>query len=89
MEKQKVSQAAECFFFLEEDVTVRMDIIDIGYVGFHHKHEELVIYRSSLAREVRARGAPCVSKCTHPRKFNNHETVHRPPVRPQHRHTKV
>ena len=46
MEKKKVFQAAECFYFLEEDVTVRMDVIDIGYVGFHHKHEELVIYNS-------------------------------------------
>ena len=56
MEKQKVSQAAECFFFLEEDVTVRMDIIDIGYVGFHHKHEELVIYNSGALS--RAKSAP-------------------------------
>ena len=29
-------------------MTVRMDVIDIAivYVGFHHKHEELVIYSS-------------------------------------------
>ena len=46
MEKKKVFQAAESFFFLEEDVTVRIDVIDIGYVGFHHKHEELVMYSS-------------------------------------------
>ena len=44
MKKKKVFQAAGCFFFLEEDVTVVMDGIDIGYVGFNHKHEELVIY---------------------------------------------
>ena len=48
---------------------------------------------STLARDVhvrliaelwhakRACGAPWVSKSTHPRKFGNHETVHRPPAR--------
>ena len=72
MKKKKVFQAAGCFFFfLEEDVTVVMDGIDIGYLGFNHKHEELVIYIS---------GAPWGSKSTHPRKFGNHVTVHRPPV---------
>ena len=30
----------------------------------------------------RACGAPWVSKSTHPRKFGNHVTVHRPPVCP-------
>ena len=28
-------------------------------------------------------------KSTHPRKIGNHETVHRPPVRPHHRKTNV
>ena len=52
MEKRKrFSKPLNVFFFLEEDVTVRMDVIDIGYVGFHHNHEELVIYSSgALAR---------------------------------------
>lgn len=56
MEKKKVFQAAECFFFLEEDVAVRMDVIDIGYVGFHHKHEELV--KNSSGALARAKPAP-------------------------------
>ena len=35
-------------------------------------------------------GAPLLSKSTHPRKFHNHVTVHRPPaVRPHHRKTNV
>ena len=34
-----------------------------------------------LWRAKRARGAPWVSKSTHPRKFDNHVTVHRPSVR--------
>ena len=74
MKKKKVFQAAVfccCFFCLEEDLTVEMDGIDIGYVRFNLKHEEpLIIYIS---------GAPC--KSTHSRKFGNHLTVHRPPVR--------
>ena len=53
-------------------MTVVMDGVDIGYLGFNHKHEELVIYIS---------GAPWGSKSTHPRKFGYHVTVHRPPVR--------
>ena len=40
-------------------------------------------------RAKRACGAPWVSKATHPRKFGNHVTVHRPPVRPHHRETSV
>ena len=80
MKKKKVFQAAVffvvvvffCFFFcLEEDLTVEMDGIDIGYVRFNLKHEELLIIYIS--------GAPC--KSTHSRKFGNHLTVHRPPVR--------
>ena len=43
-------------FFLEEDVTVTMDVIDIGYVGFHHKHEELV--KNSSGALARAKPAP-------------------------------
>ena len=35
-------------------------------------------------------GAPLLSKSTHPRKFGNHVTIHRPPaVRPHHRKTNV
>ena len=47
--------------FLEEDVTVTMDVIDIAYVGFHHKHEELVIIEAelSLARSPRQRSTMC------------------------------
>ena len=37
---------------------------------------------AELWRAKRARGAPWVSKSTYPRKFGNHVTVHRPPVRP-------
>ena len=40
-----------------------------------------------------AREAPCVTKSTHPRKFGNYVTVHRPPAlppaRPHHRKTNV
>ena len=35
-----------------------------------------------IAELWRACGAPCVSKSTHPRKFGNYVTVHRPPARP-------
>ena len=44
---------------------------------------------AELWRAKRACGAPWVSKSTHPRKFGNHVTVHRPPVRPHHRATNV
>ena len=49
---------------------------------------------AELWRAKRACGAPWVSKSTHPRKFGNHVTVHRPParplpVRPHHRDTNV
>ena len=49
---------------------------------------------AELWRAKRACGAPWVSKSTHPRKFGNHVTVHRPPahslpVRPHHRETNV
>ena len=37
---------------------------------------------AELWRAKRACGAPWVSKSTHPRKFGNHVTVHRPPARP-------
>ena len=37
---------------------------------------------AELWRAKRACGAPRVSKSTHPRKFGNHVTVHRPPARP-------
>ena len=40
-------------------------------------------------RAKRVCGALWVSKSTHPRKFGNHVTVHRPPVRPHHRKTSV
>ena len=50
-----------------------------------------VYYRllAELWRVKRAWGAPWVSKSTHPRKFGNHVTVHRPPVRPHHRATNI
>ena len=44
---------------------------------------------AGLWRAKRACGAPWVSKSTRPRKFGNHVTVHRPPVRPHHRATNV
>ena len=44
---------------------------------------------AELWRAKRACGAPWVGKSTYPRKFGNHVTVHRPPVRPHHRHTNV
>ena len=48
--------------------------------------KQLII--AELWRAKRACGAPWVSKSTHPRKFGNHVTVHRPlPVRPHHRET--
>ena len=51
-------------------------------------------FLAELWRAKRACGAPWISKSTHPRKFGNHVTVHRPsayplPVRPHHRHTNV
>ena len=53
----------------------------------------MMIMIAELWRAKRACGAPCVSKSTHPRKFSNHVTVHRPPalppVRPHHRKTNV
>ena len=42
----------------------------------------MMIMIAELWRAKRACGAPCVSKYTHPRKFGNHVTVHRPPARP-------
>ena len=46
-------------------------------------------FLAELWRAKRACGAPWVSKSTHPRKFGNHVTVYRPPVRPHHRATNV
>ena len=43
-------------------------------------HNILVI--AELWHAKRACGAPWVSESTHPRKFGNHVTVHRPPARP-------
>ena len=40
-----------------------------------------VLFLAELWRAKRACGAPWVSNSTHLRKFGNHETVHRPPVR--------
>ena len=37
---------------------------------------------AELKRAKRACGAPWVTKSTHPRKFGNHVTVHRPPACP-------
>ena len=42
----------------------------------------LYLMLAELWHAKRACGAPWVSKSTHPRKFGNHETVHRPPARP-------
>ena len=43
----------------------------------------LTLFIAELWRAKRACGAPWVSKSTHPRKFGNHVTVHRPqPARP-------
>ena len=53
----------------------------------------MMIMIAELWRAKRACGAPCVTKSTHPRKFGNYVTVHRPPalppVRPHHRKTSV
>ena len=48
--------------------------------GFAGVIESMLI--AELWRVKRACGAPWVSKSTHPRKFGNHVTVHRPPARP-------
>ena len=40
-----------------------------------------ILVTAELWRAKRACGAPWVSKSTHPRKFGNHVTVHRPPAR--------
>ena len=52
--------------------------------SFEHKTRKFVVcVVAELWRVKRACGAPWVSKTTHPRKFGNHVTVHRPlPVRP-------
>ena len=42
----------------------------------------MMIMIAELWRAKRACGAPCVSKSTHPRKFGNYVTVHRPPALP-------
>ena len=43
-----------------------------------------------VTNNARVGGAPLLSKFTHPRKFGNHVTVHRPTaVRPHHRKTNV
>ena len=48
----------------------------------------LLLFIAELWRAKRACGAPWVSKSTHPRKFGNHVTVHRPqPARPSVRTT--
>ena len=39
--------------------------------------------------ELRACGAPYLSKSTHPRKFGNHVIVRRVTIHPHHRHTSV
>ena len=44
---------------------------------------------AELWRAKRACGAPWVSKSTHPRKFGNHVTVHRPPPCPSVRTTGI
>ena len=46
--------------------------------GFAGVIESMLI--AELWRVKRACGAPWVSKSTHPRKFGNHVTVHRPPA---------
>ena len=58
--------------------------------SFNFKQRALIIMiLAELWRAKRACGAPWVSKSTHPRKFGNHVTVHRPPVRPHQRATNV
>ena len=56
------------------------------YVLYILKRDPLLLKKaiSSLIAELwrakRACGAPCVSKSSHPGKFGNHVTVHRPPA---------
>ena len=62
------------------------------YVGMFNRVTKNFL--EELWRAKRVCGAPWVSKSTHPRKFGNHVTVHRPParplpVRPHHRATNV
>ena len=45
----------------------------------------LLIYSMSVDNS----GAPWVSKFTHKRKFGNHVTVHRAPIRPHNKETNV
>ena len=49
----------------------------------------VVLGSGAPAREVRASGAPWVSKSIHPRKFGNHVTVHRTNERPSVRSTGI
>ena len=44
------------------------------------QESSLSVILAELWRAKRVCGAPWVSKYTHPRKFGNHVTVHRPPV---------
>ena len=58
-----------------------------SWCGFSAKRSILL---AELWRAKRACGAPWVSKSTHPRKFGNHVTVHRPqPARPSVRTTGI
>ena len=41
----------------------------------------MCLFLAEFWRAKRACGAPWVSESTHPRKFGNHVTVHRPPAR--------
>ena len=49
------------------------------YVGMFNRVTKNFL--EELWRAKRVCGAPWVSKSTHPRKFGNHVTVHRPPAR--------
>ena len=70
-------------FILEDALSVKTDNTSMA-VFILRTH-----YPSGRTWENICRGAPFLSKSTHPREFGNHVTVHRPTVRPHHRRTNV
>ena len=61
----------------------RVKILIAQFLTHFLIYQEEFSFIAELWRAKRACGAPWVSKSTHPRKFGNHVTVHRPqPARP-------
>ena len=59
---------------------MRMLILQLLLHNIHQPYPTLSSVLAELWCKKRACGAPWVSKSTHPGKFGNHVTVHRPPI---------